>query len=377
MIKKEDVIRVISDITIPTTKHTIGEQPNVILNVNAVDKTLFVDVSFGSPALNIKEEFKQKLVERLSNAFEVDKVSIHFRPPLKPKEAPNTPIKGKPIEGIKNIIAIASGKGGVGKSTIAANIAVSLQQMGFGVGLVDADIYGPSVPILFDCEEEKPLSVEVDGKSKIKPIENYGIKLVSIGFFTRANEAVVWRGPMATKALTQMIHDTHWGELDFLLIDLPPGTSDIHLSMVQSVPVTGAVIVSTPQDIALADVRRGVSMFRSSSIDVPVLGAIENMSYFVPEDMPDKMYFIFGQNGVKKMAEKVEIPFLGELPLSTTIRQSADVGYPISLKSETIEAKAYKNLVQNMVYEVGERNTHLPPTEIVRITTMAGCSAKK
>ena len=213
-------------------------------------------------------------------------------------------IKGKSIPGIKNIIAVASGKGGVGKSTVTANLAVTLAKMGFSVGILDADIYGPSMPIMFDVESAKPLSVEVDGKSKMKPIESYEVKILSIGFFTSPSQAVIWRGPMAAKALNQMIFDAEWGELDFLLIDLPPGTGDIHFSIMQSLPITGVVVVSTPQAVALADAKKGVAMFMSEAINVPVLGIIENMAYFTPEELPNNKYYIFGKEGAKNLSRR-------------------------------------------------------------------------
>ena len=283
----------------------------------------------------------------------------------------------KPLPGVKNIIAVASGKGGVGKSTVAANLAVTLSKMGFKVGLLDADIYGPSVPTMFDTVGAKPISVEVDGRNLMKPIENYGVKMLSIGYFSGANQAVVWRGPMASKALNQMIRDAAWGELDFLLIDLPPGTGDIHLSIIQEVPVTGAVIVSTPQHIALADVRKGIAMFQMESINIPVLGLIENMAYFTPEELPDNKYYIFGNQGAQYLADDLGIPVLGEIPLIQSIREAGDVGRPASLQEGSKIAEIYTKTAQNMIESLVERNKNLPPTEAVKITTMAGCSPKK
>jgi len=245
------------------------------------------------------------------------------------------------------------------------------------VGLIDADIYGPSAPLMFDIQHAKPLTVHVDGKNLMGPVEGYGVKLMSIGFFANTDQAVVWRGPMATKALTQMIHDTHWGELDFLLIDLPPGTGDIHLSMVQNLPVTGAVIVSTPQKVALADARKGVAMFKMEQINVPVLGILENMSYFSPPEQPEKKYYLFGKEGAQKLAKTMEVPFLGELPLIQSIREAGDVGRPAALQEGTNIPLAFDEIARNIVSEVAKRNKDLPPTEIVRITTMAGCSPKK
>jgi ATP-binding protein involved in chromosome partitioning len=230
---------------------------------------------------------------------------------------------------------------------------------------------------MFDVAEEKPLAVTVDGKSKMRPIENYGVKLLSIGFFTQPNQAVVWRGPMAAKALNQMIFDAHWGEIDFLLLDLPPGTGDIHLSIMQSLPITGAVVVSTPQNVALADAKKGVAMFQQESISVPVLGIIENMAYFTPEELPDNKYYIFGKEGAKHLAEDMKVPFLGELPLVQSIREAGDVGRPAALQTATALEKAFEKITQNVVQEVVTRNDKLPPTEAIKITTMAGCSSVK
>lgn len=345
-----------------------------IQNFQIFGKKIMIDAVSPSPAMHDKK----KLQDALINAFKdkLPEATVEVRVSVKPqktKPLATAPLKGQKIEGIQNIIAIASGKGGVGKSTVAANIAISLQKMGFKVGLLDADIYGPSMPLMFDVEKAKPTSVNVDGKSKMKPIESYGIKLLSIGFFADMDQAVVWRGAMASKALHQLIHDADWGVLDFLIVDLPPGTGDIQLSLVQEVPVTGAAIVSTPQHVALADARKGVSMFQMESIDVPVLGFIENMSFFSPDDMPDKKYYIFGENGVKNLAEKMEIPFLGEIPLVQSIREAADVGRPASLQTDTNVTDAYKEVTKNLVASLAKRNENLPPTEIVRITTMAGC----
>jgi ATP-binding protein involved in chromosome partitioning len=302
-------------------------------------------------------------------------VNIKVEAPAKPQN-PNL-IKGKPIPGVQNIVAVASGKGGVGKSTVTANLAVTLSKMGFKVGILDADIYGPSIPIMFDVAMEKPLSVNVGGKSKMKPVENYGIKVLSIGFFTQPDQAVIWRGPMAAKALNQLIFDAAWGELDFMLIDLPPGTGDIHLSIMQSLPITGAVVVSTPQTVALADARKGVAMFRQENIDVPVLGIIENMSYFTPAELPENKYYIFGKEGAKHLAEDLEVPFLGEVPLVQSIREAGDAGRPAALQTATPIEEAFEAITKNVVEETVRRNENLPATEAIKITTMAGCSAVK
>ncbi|MXV39118.1 P-loop NTPase [Flavobacteriaceae bacterium Ap0902] len=344
-----------------------------VQNIQIFGNKLMIDAVSPSPALHDKK----KLEDALINAFKdkLPEAEVQVKVTAKPKPSIQ-PIKGNPIKGIKNIVAIASGKGGVGKSTVTANMAISLHKMGFKVGILDADIYGPSMPVMFDVEDGKPRSIEKEGKSKMLPIESYGIKVLSIGFFAGLDQAVVWRGAMASKAIHQLIHDADWGDLDFLLIDLPPGTGDIHLSIVQEVPVTGAVIVSTPQTVALADARKGVSMFKMDAINVPVLGFVENMAYFTPEELPENKYYLFGQNGVKNLAEKMDIPFLGEIPIIQSIREASDVGRPAALQVNTIASAAYTEIAKNMVGSLAVRNKDLPPTEAVRITTMAGCSTK-
>lgn len=345
-----------------------------VQNFQIFGDKLMIDAVSPSPAMHDKK----KLEETLINGFKdkLPEAQVEVRVTVKPQTPKAAPIKGKPIDGIKNIIAVASGKGGVGKSTVAANLAVSLHKMGFQVGLLDADIYGPSMPLMFDVEDGKPQSVDIDGKNKMLPVENYGIKILSIGFFAGVDQAVVWRGAMASKAIHQLIHDADWGNLDFLIVDLPPGTGDIHLSLVQEVPVTGAVIVSTPQTVALADARKGVGMFKMDAINVPVLGLVENMAYFTPEELPENKYYIFGQNGVRHLAEKMDIPFLGEVPIIQSIREASDVGRPAALQTDTLASAAYTEIAKNMVASLAERNKNIPPTEIVRITTMAGCSTK-
>lgn len=328
-----------------------------------------------SPAMHEKKKLEVAMKQAFANEFGEN---INLKLKISSPELPAQPeIKGKEIPGIKNIIAIASGKGGVGKSTVAANLAVTLAQMNFKVGLLDADIYGPSVPTMFDTEGAKPISVEQNGKNLMKPIESYGVQLLSIGYFSGANQAVVWRGPMASKALNQMLRDAAWGELDFLLIDLPPGTGDIHLSIIQEVPVTGAVIVSTPQHVALADVKKGIAMFQMESINIPVLGLIENMAYFTPEELPENKYYIFGKQGAQFMAEDLGIPILGEIPLVQSIREAGDVGRPAALIENSPIAEIYKETAKKMIESLVERNKNIPPTEAVKITTMAGCSPKK
>ncbi|MBV7440164.1 Mrp/NBP35 family ATP-binding protein [Weeksellaceae bacterium TAE3-ERU29] len=349
-----------------------------VRNIQVFGEKIMIDAESPTPAMHDKKNLEDTIVNGLSKEFPEAKVEVRVfvKPqPKKPEISPENPkILGKEVPGIQNVIAVASGKGGVGKSTVASNLAISLKNMGFSVGLLDADIHGPSVPLMFDVENAKPQSVQVEGRSMMQPVESYGIKLLSIGFFTEPDQAVVWRGAMASKALQQLIHDSNWGKLDFLIIDLPPGTGDIQLSLVQQIPVTGAVIVSTPQSVALSDARKGLSMFKLDAINVPVLGIVENMSYFTPEELPENKYYIFGQNGAKNLAEKHNVPFLGEVPLIQSIREAGDVGRPAALQGNTTASVAYHEIAKNMVASLAERNTNLPPTEIVRITTMAGCS---
>lgn len=274
-----------------------------------------------------------------------------------------------PLAEVKNIIAIASGKGGVGKSTVSANMAVALAAQGYKVGLIDADVYGPSVPKMFGVEEERPALEKVDGKDKIIPIEKYGVKLLSIGFFVDQSDALVWRGPMATSALKQLMTDGDWGALDYLLIDLPPGTGDIHLTMVQTISVTGAVIVSTPQAVALADAIKGISMFAGKQVNVPVLGLVENMAWFTPAELPDNKYYIFGKEGCKKLAEEKGLPLLGQIPLVQSIREGGDDGTPVALKAESVTGMAFGDLAKAVVEAIEDRNANQAPTEIVKITT--------
>ncbi|MDX9704104.1 MAG: P-loop NTPase [Weeksellaceae bacterium] len=347
-----------------------------VKNIQVMGNEVLLDVISHSPAMHERKALEQALKSAFADQLPEVKLKLKIHVDAPAKEVPN-PLRGKEIPGVKNIIAVASGKGGVGKSTVTANIAVCLQKMGFKVGLLDADIYGPSIPTMFDVEGAQPYSVKVGDKPKMGPVESYGVKLLSIGFFAGMDQAVVWRGPMASKALQQMIHDGAWGELDFLLVDLPPGTGDIHLSIVQQIPVTGAVIVSTPQNVALADVRKGVAMFKMDAINVPVLGIIENMAYFTPAELPENKYYIFGQSGAKNLAERLDVPFLGEVPLVQSIREASDVGRPAALQEDTAVSKIYEKITQNMVLSLAERNNALPPTEIVRITTMAGCSTPR
>ena len=375
-LNKQDIYKALETITVPGEGKNMVES-GALKNVMTFGDEVIVDITITNPTLQAKKKTEVDIMKTIHDiVYEKAKVTVNVKVDAPAKPAPNV-IKGKSIPGIQNIVAIASGKGGVGKSTVTANLAVTLAKMGFKVGILDADIYGPSIPIMFDVEFEKPLAVTIDGKSKMKPVENYGVKVLSIGFFTQPDQAVVWRGPMASKALNQMIFDAHWGELDFMLIDLPPGTGDIHLSIMQALPLTGAVIVSTPQKVALADARKGVAMFQQDSINVPVLGIIENMAFFTPEELPNNKYYIFGKEGAKHLAEDLQVPFLGEIPLVQSIREAGDIGRPAALQTATPLEQAFEKLTQNVVQEVVRRNDDLPPTEAIKITTMAGCAAFK
>lgn len=374
-ITKDQVLKALSTITLPGEGADLVSA-GAIKNVLIFGVEIVLEIEITNPTLQYKKKVEVECLKTLHQQV-YEKADVKVNITVNAPEQKTSRIRGNEIPGVKNIIAIASGKGGVGKSTITANLAVALADKGFKVGLVDADIYGPSMPIMFDVVNAKPKGREVDGKKKILPVESYGVKLLSIGFFANTDQAVVWRGAMASKALNQMLWDTLWGELDYLLIDLPPGTGDIHLSLVQSIPVTAAVVVSTPQNIALADARKGVAMFQMDSIGVPVLGIVENMSYFSPAELPENKYYIFGENGAQQLADQLRLPLLAEIPLVQSVRESADVGRPAVMQGSTPAAIAFVELATNIVEELAKRNKDLAATKRVEITTMSGCSTKK
>lgn len=353
------------ELNIDKVKKALGNvmEPEMKKDVIALDLIRDIAVENGrvsfklyvlNPAMHSRKRMEDACRFALERNFGKDvEVEIALEVLSKGERAPE---QRKILPGVKNIIAVASGKGGVGKSTVAANLAAGLALEGYSVGLVDADIYGPSMPIMFDVENEKPRTKEINGKNLILPVENYGVKLLSIGFFADTTQAIVWRGPMASKALNQMFSDTHWGDLDYVIVDLPPGTGDIHLSLVQAVPLTGAIVVSTPQNIALADAKKAVSMFQLDVINVPVLGIVENMAYFTPEDAPDKKYYIFGREGARDLSADLQVPFLGELPIVQSIRESGDAGRPAVLQDNTISSKAFRQIIRNFVQQMESKS---------------------
>ena len=375
MLTKNKISELLGNIHFEDNKTDIISDGSV-KNIVVFDNEIVIDLKILKPTLQAKNTIKRKIIDSLKNNidFNID-VKVNF---VVISEKENTIFNSsRKIENISNIIAISSGKGGVGKSTVTANLAVSLSKMGFNVGVLDADIYGPSIPEMFDVSGQKPLAVDVNGKSKMKPIESYGVKILSIGFFTKIDQAVIWRGPMASKALNQMIFDADWGVLDFLLVDLPPGTGDIHLSIMQSLPISGSVVISTPQKIAFNDARKGVSMFKKENINVPVLGIIENMAYFTPEELPDNKYYLFGKEGAKNLSSDLGIPFLGEIPIIQSVREASDIGRPAAMQENTISEDIFNRISKNMLSQLLIRNKELPETEIIKITTMSGCLSQK
>lgn len=363
ILTKDALLKTLSRVDDPDLKKdlvTLGMIQKVDIKGNKVS----FNVVLTTPACPLKELIKNNCLEVLEEDYGKEyewQISMTSEVTTVRNAAPVLPE-------VKNIIAIASGKGGVGKSTTSVNLAVALAELGAKVGLIDADISGPSIPTMFNVEGEQPTVKKVGDKNVILPITQYGVKLISIGFLTPAESAVVWRGPMASSALRQFISDVDWGELDYLLIDLPPGTSDIHLTLVQTVPVTGAIIVTTPQKVALADATKGLTMFQQPQINVPVLGVVENMAYFSPEELPDNKYYLFGKEGGRKLAEKYEVPFLGEIPIVQSIRESGDTGFPAVFKNGKTR-EAYTQLAETVARQVAIRNASSNKTEKVEITT--------
>lgn len=362
MITEEIIIAALATVEEPDLKKDLVTL-NMIRDVKIEGKLVSFTVVLTTPACPLKELIRSNCTKAVLGAIgEEYIIRVDLIADVTSARLGNVPI----LPGVKNIIAVASGKGGVGKSTVTSNLAISLARLGAKVGLIDADIYGPSIPTMFDCEFEQPLIQQRDGKNYIIPIQQYGVKLMSIGFLSPPGSAVVWRGPMASSALKQFITDCDWGELDYMLIDLPPGTGDIHLTLVQTVPVTGAIIVTTPQKVALADANKALQMFMQPQINVPVLGIVENMAYFTPLELPENKYYIFGQNGGRELAEKSEVPFLGEIPIVQGIREAGDNGRPYAMNDD-VTADAFNNLTNELARQVAIRNAVADKTKIVEI----------
>lgn len=361
------IIDALSKVRYPGTGKDIVEMGMVEDNIRIDGDSVSFSLLFEKP----NDPFIKSVVKAAETAIltyvgaDVDikgHITVHTRQALRPEPE-------KLLPKVKNIIAVSSGKGGVGKSTVAANLAVALAGLGYKVGLLDADIFGPSQPKMFGVEDARPCMEEVDGRELILPAESYGVKLLSIGFFVNREDAILWRGAMASNALKQLIGDAAWGDLDYFLIDLPPGTSDIHLTMVQTLAVTGAIVVSTPQEVALADARKGISMFTGEKINVPVLGLVENMAWFTPAELPENRYYLFGREGAKRLAEELNIPLLGQIPIVQSICEGGDSGEPVALHPDTITGAAFRRLAENVVGQVAYRNANLAPSERVNVHT--------
>ena len=349
MITREKVLDALRNVEDPDLKKdlvTLNMIENLVIEGNKVS----FSVVLTTPACPLKEMLENACRNAVKHFVSQDaEINIHMTSRV------TSPVK-QFSSNIKNIIAVSSGKGGVGKSTVAANLAIGLSLNGAKVGLIDADIYGPSVPIMFGVQDVKPLASEVNGKTLIEPVEKYGIKMLSLGFFTDPDQPVPWRGPMASNAVKQLFNDADWGDLDYLVVDLPPGTGDIHITITQGFPISGAVIVTTPQQVAVADTAKGLGMFMMNSINVPVLGIVENMSYFTPAELPDNKYYIFGKEGGKKMAEKYNVPFLGEIPLVQSVSEAGDGGEPIVLDRNSIMSKIFVDLAQKVAQQIAINN---------------------
>ncbi len=346
---RENVLIALSNVIEPDLKKDIVTL-NLVEKIEIEKNELFIEVNISNPALHAKKRMKEAIIFNLKRAFGD---AYKYNCSLKIEKNISKQKKDRAVlPNIKKIIAVASGKGGVGKSTITANLACGLAQKGYSVGVVDADIYGPSMPTMFGAEDDRPGSLTIDGKKKMTPVEVFGIKMLSIGFFSMGDNAIVWRGPMASRALQQLFLDVHWGNLDFLLIDLPPGTGDIHLSLVQNIPLDGAIMVSTPQNIALIDAKKGINMFKLDTINVPIIGLVENMSWFTPEELPENKYYLFGRDGAQNLAKGLNIPFLGCIPIVQSIRESGDSGKPSVLQKGSTVEKYFEKLVCTFVDNV-------------------------
>jgi ATP-binding protein involved in chromosome partitioning len=360
---EDDVLKALSNVQEPDLGKdlvTLNMIRDIIISGNNVSFTVVLT----TPACPLKDLIKNACINAIRLLIDKEAgVTVNFT-------SSTTTIrsdKGAVLPQVRNIIAVVSGKGGVGKSTVAANLAIALSKGGAKVGLMDADIYGPSVPIMFGVRGERPMMTEVNGKGMIVPLERYGIKLMSIGLLVDEKNAVVWRGPMASSAIKQFSTDVYWGELDYLIIDMPPGTGDIHLTLMQTIPVTGVVVVTTPQDVALADAKKGIAMFGQAQLNVPIIGLVENMSYFTPAELPDNKYYIFGKDGGKRLAEEYDLPFLGQVPLVQSIREGGDIGIPALMNDDAVSRRAFLEFAGNVARSTSMRNAHMRTEEIAHV----------
>ncbi len=363
MITKEAILEALSNVQEPDLGKDLVTL-NMVKDIVVEGKNVSFTVILTTPACPLKEMIERACVNAIHHLVDKEAVvTVNMTANVNSNRKDNAQV----LPGVKNIIIVASGKGGVGKSTVATNLALGLSQEGAAVGLLDADIYGPSLPIMLGMRDERPKMTDIDGKGKIVPLERYGIKAMSIGILIDEKQAVVWRGPMASSAIKQFITDVHWGDLDYLVIDMPPGTGDVHLTLMQTIPVTGAVIVSTPQPVAAADARKAIMMLKQPQINVPILGIVENMAYFTPAELPENKYYIFGKGGARQMADQFELEFLGEIPIVQGIREGGDKGVPAVMDDEPVAKKAFSTLAQTIARNVAIRNANLTPTKVIEI----------
>jgi len=359
---KEEILKALGTVQEPDLGKDLVTL-NMVRDVEIGNNHVSFTVVLTTPACPLKEVIKKDCINAIKEFNQEVSVTVNFTSSTTTIRAD----KSNVLPGVKNIIAVVSGKGGVGKSTVSANLAIALSQGGASVGLLDADIYGPSVPIMFGVRGERPMMTDVDGKAMIIPLERYGIKLLSIGLLVDEKNAVVWRGPMASSAIRQFITDVKWGELDYLIIDMPPGTGDIHLTMMQTAPVTGVVVVTTPQDVALADAKKGIAMFGQAQMNVPIIGLVENMSYFTPAELPNHKYYIFGRDGGRRLADEYDLPFLGQIPLVQSIREGGDIGVPVMMSDDEISKEAFSEFAGTVARSISMRNAHMRSEEVAEV----------
>ncbi len=359
---KDNMLQALSTVQEPDLKQDLVTL-NMVRDIEIDGNYISFTVVLTTPACPLKDHIKNACIDAIKELHPNAIVKVNFTSSTTTIRADKSTV----LPGVRNIIAVVSGKGGVGKSTVSANLALALAKGGASVGLLDADIYGPSVPIMFGVRGERPMMTEINGKGMIVPLDRYGIKLLSIGLLVDEKNAVVWRGPMASNAIRQFITDVHWGDLDYLVIDMPPGTGDIHLTLMQTAPVTGVVVVTTPQDVALADAKKGIAMFGQAQMNVPIIGLVENMSYFTPAELPDHKYYIFGKEGGKRLAEEYDLPFLGQIPLVQSIREGGDIGVPAMLNDDEITRNAFLEFAGTVARSVSMRNAHMKSEEVAEV----------